>query len=695
MLMNKNTDYNQILERIRSGQAIQQKSWQFIEELNSFSAERLDSVALIDCERQYTYRQFFRHRNSYAEVFSALGMTGFEHARIGLLGAVAAEPVMVFYAANMTGASVSMIHVQDTSDIDRFVTMLVTEGITDLILTDQMCDPDFLEAFMDRKAETGIRNVILLETPCRGPFAGNEEKQYIRQQRKALKQIPDVLQMRDLLMKYEASPIRTAEGGCDEAAVIIHTSGTTKGIHKPIPLSDAALNEAAARFFALDDFRQFEGRARTLLAMDMTAAYGMVNNLHLPLAFGGTVVCVPFGDLNPSYHQAIPYYEINILFSYGYELEYWMEQEETDLSSVEYIVLGGSYVSAKKRKKYNAFLKQCGSSAQVSIGYGLAETGGAVILTEPGCEDDSIGYPLPGVEVRIYDEADAAYHTLEEGPVRGGLYIHSRTSSSGTIDETVFFEPVMIEGKPYICTYDLVEVNPNGSLTCCGRMNRYFVNNEGIRFDAGLVEDALNRSGQFRDCVIVPSYDKLIHDTVPVLYVESGEDPQECAEAVRRALIEVFIREDTISRTNLPAQCRITRNLPRTATGKVAVSEITDTNLKTKRYVIKPIRENGQLTDIRLYRGREEEFGLLYGIPEELEESYRMYFEPEHTEQNHPKARRMPMPSMGCDPRRRPMPEEEEEPDAAEMPNMLGGELGRVLGFFFNAADTDYFYEDE
>lgn len=690
------TTYNRMLKRIRSGEIHQQKSWSFLEELNSFSGERLDSVALIDCQRQYTYRQFFRHRDYYAEVFSALGITGSNHARLGILGAVAVEPILAFYGANRTGASVSMIHVQDTSDLDRFIQMMNTEEITDLMVTDQMCDPDFLEAFMSRKEETSINHVILLETPCKGRFVGAAEKAYLQSQRRELRTISEVVRMKDLLITYEAYPIETTSQKSDETAVIIHTSGTTKGIHKPIPLSDAALNAAASRFFELEEFQAFEGQARTLLAMDMTAAYGMVNNLHLPLAFGGTVVCVPFGDLNPEYHRAIPYYGINILFSYGYELEYWMEQEDVDLSSVEYIVLGGSYVSGRKRKKYNAFLEQNGSAAKVAVGYGLAETGGATILTKPGCEDDSIGWPLPGVEVRIYDEADETYHTLSEGHRRGGLYIHSATNSTGRIGETVFFEPVMIEGKPYICSYDLVEVNADGSLTCSGRMNKYFINNEGVRFDAGFVEDALNRSEKIRDCVIVPSYDKLIHDTVPVLYVESSEDPADTAEVIRKALIEVFIQDDQIAHTNLPAQCRITKKLPRTTTGKVATSEITDTSLKAKRYVIKPIRENGTLTDIRLYHGQEDEFGLLYGIPEELEESYRMYFEPKDRTKKNKKLRRKRIPAMGCYPQAMQRKTENEvQEEAEEQTNILGGDLGRILGYFFSAVDTDYFYEDE
>ena len=38
-------------------------------------------------------------------------------------------------------------------------------------------------------------------------------------------------------------------------------------------------------------------------------------------------------------------------------------------------------------------------------------------------------------------------------------------------------------------------------------MNKYFVNNEGVKFDAGLVETALSESPGIKKCALAPVYD--------------------------------------------------------------------------------------------------------------------------------------------------------------------------------------------
>ncbi|MBR3166058.1 MAG: AMP-binding protein, partial [Lachnospiraceae bacterium] len=102
-----------IYARIKSGKITAQKSWKMIKELNSFSDERLDKAALITGGRTFTYRQLFRQWERYAEVFSGAGITGRKHSRVGMVSTPSAESVFAFYGLNMTGASVSMIHMLD------------------------------------------------------------------------------------------------------------------------------------------------------------------------------------------------------------------------------------------------------------------------------------------------------------------------------------------------------------------------------------------------------------------------------------------------------------------------------------------------------------------------------------------------------------------------------------------------------
>ena len=156
------------------------------------------------------------------------------------------------------------------------------------------------------------------------------------------------------------------------------------------------------------------------------------------------------------------------------------------------------------------------------------------------------------------------------------------------------FQQVMI---PYI---DRVRVNEDGSLNCIGRANKYFVNNEGIRFDAGLVETAVCAEKNIAACGLAPRHDKLMHDTVPVLYVQTSVDRTQERDTVKKALCSVFIKKQLIRETNMPGVCVITDHIPFNAAGKVDVYRILQGEGQGRRFLVRQIRREGRLVDIRL-----------------------------------------------------------------------------------------------
>ena len=613
--------YAALSARIASGEIADQKSWKMIRELNSFSEERLNSVAMIDCTRKYTYRQMFRQWERYAEVFSALNITGKNNSRAGMLSAPAVESVFAFYGLNMTGASVSMISTTDALNLDLLEKMIPEEGITDLLLTDTILQPELFRRLIAEQEALGLRNIIVLHWELTGPYVTRNLNLYSKNHYKQIKKIPGVVLMDDLLDQYEAAPIVYGPAHSEEAALILHTSGTTSGIHKPIPHSDLGFNEAVARLLRDDRFKYLAGNARTFLGLDLSASFAMMDMLHLPLAFGGTVVSIPMGFYNTAVARAIKDFDINVLFGGGFLLPQMMRSPiRPDLSPLELCFIGGVYTSADRKKQYEEFLEKCGSKARITIGYGLSEAGAAVIIADPERTDDAIGYPLPGVKVKIYDEEEEKYYSLEDGPHTGVLFLSSPSVSSGKIDDKVFFTLEEIDGEEYLNTYDLVTVNEDGSLTCIGRANKYFVNNEGIRFDAGLVETAVSAQPGIISCGLAPIYEKSIHDTVPVLYVHAEGNPAAAMRTVHQALLNVFIKENRIVDTNLPGQCVITDRIPMTTTGKVDVYAIIKEGVKGPVYMVTPIRRQGKLIDIGLVPvpKKADSHAVLSGMPDEL-----------------------------------------------------------------------------
>ena len=84
-------------QRIR----LDQKLWKYIRDANSASVADLRKTAIADGKRTYTYGLMFREWERYASVFSALGMTGENRSRVGLLGSTSAEAIFAFYGLNM------------------------------------------------------------------------------------------------------------------------------------------------------------------------------------------------------------------------------------------------------------------------------------------------------------------------------------------------------------------------------------------------------------------------------------------------------------------------------------------------------------------------------------------------------------------------------------------------------------------
>ena len=127
--MSEKEQLKSVKERLESGELINQPCWSFIRELNSGSEERLESIAIQDGYRQYTYRQMFRYWERYAEAFSALNITGKNHSRVALVGTPLTETVFAFYGLNMTGAGVSLIYHFDLYDDKQIHSMIEREKI--------------------------------------------------------------------------------------------------------------------------------------------------------------------------------------------------------------------------------------------------------------------------------------------------------------------------------------------------------------------------------------------------------------------------------------------------------------------------------------------------------------------------------------------------------------------------------------
>ena len=612
-----------IARRLESGEIANQPCWSFIKELNSGSPERLESVAIRDGYRTYTYSQMFRYWERYAEAFSGMKISSKHHSRVGLIGTPLTETVFAFYALNMTGASVSLIYPFDLFDEKQIHSMIEREKITDLVVSELYAFPQLMKRLLRDREMLGLRNIILLESPMGGDFGIPGLEIVRKMNREFFSELSGGFLMEDLLKKYETFPITYGSG---KSQVVLHTTGTVSGMHKPVPMTDKAINAfVVSAIKALDSFKDFENLPKhlvTYLTLNMSWVYAMVDMLHAPLGLGMEIVSLPVGATNPRYSEAIEHYGINVLFTSKSILDSWLKtMPDIDLSKLKIVFMGGTYISPEYKKKFNDYLRSCGSTARIINGYGLSELGGACLLSPSDREDDAIGFLLPGFKAKIFVEDENRYQDISDGPGTGILFLNSPTMSTGRLDDTEFFSLDTIDKEEYFNTNDLVRVNEDGSLTCIGRSNQFFVNNAGIRFDAGLIENAVTSQPGIVACGLAPEFHKTLHDNIPVLYVELAKSGDKGLDVLKNALVQVFIKDNRLKDTNMPSQCVITETVPLNSSGKVDAKKLASGTVTGSRYSVKPVREDDKVVDITLVPAAEGENATMgAGVPEELED---------------------------------------------------------------------------
>ena len=607
---------------VRQSVKLSQKAWKYIYDQNSHSLDSLNETAVSSASRDFSYGLMFREWERYASVFTALGMTEKESSRVGVLGSNSFESICSFYGLNMVGAEVSLIAAYMAFNPERVFKAILAEHLTDFIVTDDFSPPEFIAELIVKKEDLGLRNIIILHVPVIGPsvnpvVAFAKEVGYAH-----LRSWFEPLYMDTLLGVYGDHPVRYASNISSDSAFILHTSGTTGGTGKPIVLSDQAFNAAIQSFLKLKGLENLMEHPVTSMAVDLSNAYGIIDQVHLILALGGTIAVVPGGVLNTDFYKSIPAFGLTCLFATGAVFERWLKMPESthfDFRTLRCVILGGTFVSAGDKKRYIEFLKKHGGSdITFFIGYGISEIGGACCFSSGDPNDESIGYPMPGVNVRLYDEEHDLFLSASDAPCEGILYLNSDFMASSLLDGQTVTVTKNIDDKEYVCTNDLAHLDQDRKLTFLGRANRYFINQKGVRYESGRVETEISRQTGIESCGMIPVYIKKLHDNIPMLCVKTTGTDADAPKTVAKALKQVFVLDKTLTPESLPHRVKIVSEMPRNGNGKIDMTRISRDGIAGKTYMLEPIRIRDQITDIRLKELTEDEPDMIGQVYEEI-----------------------------------------------------------------------------
>lgn len=330
-------------------------------------------------------------------------------------------------------------------------------------------------------------------------------------------------------------------------ALFLYTSGTTgrpKGVeltHQNL-LANVEASRKAGKFTDDDSF---------LCLLPFFHTYAITGTFLLPVLTGARMVLVdrfqPLKVLDLiAEHRITCFLAIPSMYRVLAATE-----SDHDVGSVRFPISGGEPLPVAVAE---AFEKRFGTP--IFEGYGQTEAAPVVSLNVPGSRKlGTVGRPLPGVEVAIWDDDGKAVKAGETGEimVRGANvmagYHNLPEETSATITDG------------WLHTGDLGTIDGDGFITITGRKKDLIIS-AGENIYPREIEEALVEHEAVREVAVIGVADE-VRGEVPKAFVILAEGASPGERELRS-----FLKE-RIAAYKIPKVFQIVDDLPRTPTGKV------------------------------------------------------------------------------------------------------------------------------
>jgi malonyl-CoA/methylmalonyl-CoA synthetase len=345
-------------------------------------------------------------------------------------------------------------------------------------------------------------------------------------------------------------------------AMILYTSGTTS-LPKGVVITHANLE---AQITTLVKAWKWSNSDHVLCVLPLHHVHGIVNVVCCSLWSGAGCEFLP-GSFSPeSVVEIFLKKEVNVFMAvptiYYKLVAYWEKLSANEqgkisepLKTFRLMVSGSAALPVSVMEKWKSI-----SNHWLLERYGMTEIGMAISnpydgLRKPG----HVGFPLPGVEVRLCDEQDQVVKDNEPGEIQvkgANVFSEYWNRNEATIKA---FTP-----DGWFRTGDVAEV-VDGYYKILGRNSVDIIKSGGYKISALEIEEVLRTHPQIKDCSVV------------------GIDNEEWGELVAAAIVsDVTVKlEDLMQwlskrmpKYKMPRRFHQVSELPRNAMGKVVKGEL-------------------------------------------------------------------------------------------------------------------------
>ncbi len=346
-------------------------------------------------------------------------------------------------------------------------------------------------------------------------------------------------------------------------AMILYTSGTTN-LPKGVVTTHSNLN---AQISSLIEAWEWSENDHTICILPLHHVHGIVNIVSCALWAGACCEFLPtfsakdlfdtFKEGNINVFMAVP----TIYFKLIAHWENLSNDEQKDLTNImsafRFMVSGSAALPVSVMHKWEKI-----SQHTLLERYGMTEIGMGLSNPYRGKRyAGHVGYPLPGVQIRLADEQDNEIPSTEIGEiqVKGATVFNEYWRKPDATAES-------FTKDGWFKTGDVATLDTEGGYRILGRNSVDIIKSGGYKISALEIEEVLRTHPSVSDCCVVGIDDEEWGELVVAAIVpkQEGIDIQELNAWMRTQMPPY----------KTPRQYKLITELPRNAMGKVTKNDV-------------------------------------------------------------------------------------------------------------------------
>lgn len=436
------------------------------QEIYNNNCEYLKDLAIEFFGAKINYKKLFKKIDETAKAFKEYGIKKGDFVTICAAGVP--ETVYSFYALSKLGAVANMIAPYfDPKDL----VARISDCESDLLIIMDKFYPILKEAIKKSR----IKNIVVL------PTLNSSLLRYLSKKFKIDKNNNESYWNQFIKAGKKRSVPETTPYEKDLPLAMVYSSGTT-GASKGILLSNDSFQNSIQAYPASGvDITRGQKFYQIIPTWFST---GLSTSIHLPLSYGTSVF------MDPRYEREIfvknilkakPNYAVAPTSMYEGFLDEKLVKNK-DLSFFNYPFEGGETLSDEVATKIEKVFNEHGTNTKLRVAYGQCECGAAIATHTQKAHSPrgSVGIPLPGVTIGIFDENynELTYNIRGEILAKTPCSMIAYYKNEEASEEYFYYDK---EGNKWNCTGDIGYIDETGNLFVEGRATDYsIINGEKI-----------------------------------------------------------------------------------------------------------------------------------------------------------------------------------------------------------------------